>query len=300
MPSDSLATPVLEIGGTHVTAALVELYDADATVPVSVRLPLDAAAPADAILDTLADAARALGDLPGELWGVATPGPFDYDRGIARFAGVGKFDALNGVDVGAALAERLAPAPPFPSFVFLNDAAAFALGEWFAGAARGARRAVCVTLGTGTGGCFLADGVPVTDGDEVPPLGVLHLLRHGGVDLEEHCSRRALMAAYAAAGGRADADVADIARAARAGEAAADAAFAHYYRVLGEALEPWLARFGAEALVVGGSIARSWDLLERHLPVLPCPVRPAQLADAGPLVGAAHRVAGGGLRPARA
>ena len=37
------------------------------------------------------------------------------------------------------------------------------------------------------------------------------------------------------------------------------------FRVLGAALVPWLARFEATALVVGGSIAASWDLIEGPL-----------------------------------
>ena len=32
-------------------------------------------------------------------WGVAIPGPFDYQSGVGLFAGVGKFEALYGVDV---------------------------------------------------------------------------------------------------------------------------------------------------------------------------------------------------------
>ena len=60
--------------------------------------------------------------------GVAMPGPFDYDTGIGRFHDVGKFDALNGVDVGAALRPRRPGLPP--AIAFVNDAAAFAIGEW--------------------------------------------------------------------------------------------------------------------------------------------------------------------------
>ena len=42
--------------------------------------------------------------------------------------------------------------------MFVNDAEAFGLGEWRAGAARGRRRAVAITLGTGVGSVFVADG----------------------------------------------------------------------------------------------------------------------------------------------
>jgi glucokinase len=36
-------------------------------------------------------------------------------------------------------------------------------------------------------------------------------------------------------------------------------------RALGAALAPWLARFGASVLVVGGSMSASWDLLAEPL-----------------------------------
>ncbi len=92
----------------------------------------------------------------GQPWGVAVPGPFDYEHGIGLFAGVAKFEALYGVDVGAALAAGL-PGPPGP-IVFLNDADAFLWGEWLFGVAAGHDRCVAITLGTGIGSAFVADG----------------------------------------------------------------------------------------------------------------------------------------------
>ena len=52
---------------------------------------------------------------------------------------------------------------------FLNDAEAFLLGESVAGAARGHAPRVGITLGTGLGSAFLADGEIVRSGPDVPP-----------------------------------------------------------------------------------------------------------------------------------
>src|SRR5688572_21060975 len=86
--------------------------------------------------------------------GVAVPGPFDYERGISLVRH--KLLELHGVDLRSELAAALGFAPS--SIRFLNDAAAFALGEWWVGAARGHRRAVGITLGTGLGSAFLDAG----------------------------------------------------------------------------------------------------------------------------------------------
>ncbi|AZM44847.1 ROK family protein [Streptomyces sp. WAC 06738] len=307
--------PVLEIGGTHVTAALVS--PRTAAVATRVRRPLDARARAGDILGAVLRCARALPAAPaGARWGVAVPGPFDYATGVALFAGVGKFESLYGVDVRAALLDGL---PGSPSGVaFRNDAHAFLAGEWAAGAARGHTRAVGITLGTGVGSAFLADGTLHTTGPGLPPEGRMDLARIDGRPLEEVVSRRAILARYsvaagagggtvcggtgsgggpgfatgsgsageyggppgeaagasgrprrpegadgaiASAGAEAAVDVREIAERARAGEERARRVLDAAFGALGAELGPRLAAFGATALVVGGSMAESWDLV---------------------------------------
>ncbi|WP_043671243.1 ROK family protein [Streptomyces xylophagus] len=245
--------PVLEIGGTHVTAALVDLRDGRVTSRT--RRPLDADGDAEAILGTVRHCADELRVPPGARWGVAVPGPFDYARGIALFQGVGKFDALYGMDVRAALLHGLRQRPG--DVVFLNDAHAFLTGEWSAGTVRGHRRAVGITLGTGVGSAFLADGRIRDNGPGIPPEGRMDLTEIDGRPLEDTVSRRAILTRY----GDPAADVHDIAGRARAGEERAQRVLDDVFTGLGTALGPHLVDFGATALVVGGSMARSWDLV---------------------------------------
>lgn len=131
--------------------------------------------------------------------------------GVALFKGVGKFDALYGMDVRAALLDGLRQRPG--DVVFLNDAHAFLTGEWSAGTVRGHRRAVGITLGTGVGSAFLADGHICDNGPGVPPEGRMDLTEIGGRPLEDTVSRRAILSRY----GDPTADVHDIAGRARAG-----------------------------------------------------------------------------------
>jgi glucokinase len=293
----SAPVPVLEVGGTHVTAALVDLAVGElAGEPV--RAPLPALGTAEEILGGIAATAARL-DCPATAqWGVAVPGPFDYEAGIGLFQDVGKFDALYGVDVRAELMRRLRPTPA--TLRFLNDADAFGIGESVAGAAAGHARAVCITLGTGVGSAFLDQGQPVNNGPLVPPDGSVHLLSYGGRPLEHIVSRRGIRAAYARAAldPHVVPDVQTIAELARRGNRHACAVLEQAFRVLGAALAPWLARFEATALVVGGSIAASWDLIEGPLRAGLCAgpgtgvtgklvLRTAEHAHLAPLLGAA-------------
>ncbi|MFD3453248.1 ROK family protein [Streptomyces sp. NPDC058691] len=269
VPAD---VPVLEIGGSHVAAALVD--PATRTVRPGTRraAPLAPHGSAREIVDGVARCAASLPPA-GTTWGVALPGPFDYAAGVARYRGVGKFDALDGVDVGAALrhvlGERMA------AVTFVNDAHAFLLGEAAAGAAAGHRRAVGITLGTGVGSAFLADGTCVVSGPDVPPQGRADLLTVDGRPLEETVSTRALVRRFAATGEEGDvtgvagvksaAGVRDVAERARAGSGQARRVLDEAFEALGLALGLWIVRFGASAVVVGGSVAGAWDLIEAPL-----------------------------------
>jgi predicted NBD/HSP70 family sugar kinase len=288
----SRSVPVLDVGGTHVCAALIE-PDTWTVVGDVARADLDATGEADDILDAIAAAGSVIDAPVGSVWGVAVPDPFDYDAGVAQFAGVGKFDALAGVDVGAALRALL---PGAAGFRFGNDGDAFALGEHLAGAGAGARRLVGITLGTGVGSGWLVDGAVVTDGPGVPPGGNVRELSVDGADLERSFSRRAIRRAYTEAGGDPAADVATIAAGASRGDAAAEAVLRHAADALGRALAPSLARFAPEVVVVGGAMAESWSLLHpwfragyTSVATDPPPLRVAAAGDRAPLIGAAAR-----------
>lgn len=258
--------PVLELGGTHARACRI---DATAWHPMpgsAYRLPLDSSGSAEAIVATMVACADALHLEPVETLAVAIPGPFDYQAGIGRFEGVGKFDGLAGVDLRRALLARLAQPPGRVTFV--NDAEAFALGEWLAGSARGYQRVVAITLGTGVGSAFVEAGRVIASGPSVPPGGHLYELAIGGRPLEETVSRRAIIAAYlllAPARETPGLDVRDIAAAALSGDRTAELVFGQAFRQLGEALAPWLVRFRAQVLVVGGGLSESWTLIQGPL-----------------------------------
>ncbi|GAB6898676.1 ROK family protein [Kineosporia succinea] len=272
---------VLEVGGSHVTAALV----VDTEVVRQRRWHLEPDTTAENFMATLGSAVAWLDVPPGTAWGIAMPGPFDYEAGIGRFENVGKFEALNGFDVRTALAGQQG----ITRAVFLNDADSFGLGEYAAGAAKGFSRAICLTLGTGVGSAFIADGVPMAQGPGVPPDGEAHFIVWNGLELEDTVSRRAIRRAHAERTGE-HLDVHEIAARARTGDVVACEVWEYAFRALGEAMSPYVRDFGAEVLVLGGSIAGSFDLIEPPLRkglARDVVLRVATDPDHAPLVGAA-------------
>jgi glucokinase len=252
----------LEVGGTHVTSALVNPATG-VLVPGSVRRrAVDPHATADELIKNFASAMFEAHAGPGLHWGVAIPGPFNYRHGIALYKDVGKFDALLDVD----LTSRLHAALPhlIASITFVNDADAFALGEWRQGVTAGRPRCAGITLGSGVGSSFLDNGIPVTTGPTVPPHGRVHRLKIGSADLEDVVSRRAILARYLARPNVRNApglDVRDVFEASRAGDDWATQVVEDAFRALGGALAPWLTRFEATAVAFGGAMTGSWGLI---------------------------------------
>jgi glucokinase len=261
-----VSVAALELGGSHVAAGRVDL---EAGTVARRRVALPQRASREELLERIRAAARAADG--AERLGVAAPGPFDYANGISRVRH--KLAPLYGVDLRSELAGALGVPPA--AIRFLNDADALLLGEWLTGAARGADRVLGVTLGTGLGSAFIADG-------ELVPGVELYQLSFQGRPVEETISARGI-------GGRVS--VAKLAARARGSDAPARAAFERAGADLGEFLLPQVRRLRAERVVVGGSIARAWDLLGPTLCArVPEAVRAENLDDAA-LLGAAYHAA---------
>ena len=287
----------MDIGGSHVTAANVDLPNRTVVPGQSFREPLDSHGSAEQIVAAIARCARRLPTPTSGRLAIALPGPFDHERGVGRYQGVGKFEALRDVDLRAALTPLL---PATTGISFHHDADAFLLGEWWAGAARGHRHAAGITLGTGVGSSFLRDGRILRAGPGIPPEGRVDLLHYAGQPLEETVSRRAIRRAYAAATGEKPApDVREIAERARQDDPAATRVFAQTFRALSAVLIPHLTASGTTILVVGGSIAASWDLIAGPLQAktTTITVKPAHHLTDAPLLGAAYLTQRNTTRP---
>jgi glucokinase len=285
----------LDVGGTHVNAAIVEITGSESRIVSRAGHDLDSAGAREDVLEGLVRAALELKVDGDEMdLAIAMPGPFDYATGHGTFVGVGKFGSIAGVDLRDEFSKRLGTTPG--RVRFLNDADAYGLGEWAFGGVGRPERLVCVTLGTGVGSAFIDNGTAVDSGPEVPVDGEAHLLTYRGLPLEESVSTRAILRAFTQTTSKMY-DVRRIAEVARGGDSDARGVLDEAMRALGIAMAPWLESFRASVFVVGGSMAKSWDILEAPLVAAleesgarldGLVIRPSTLFDDSPLLGAAE------------
>lgn len=153
MPSMAKALGV-DIGGTKIAVAAVDdrgkIHAREAiTTEAEQGFPRAISRIAVAADRVLASAGWSRDELMGV--GVGCTGPVSAERGIVN----NPYTLPTWVD--CPLVERLRAAFERPAYLE-NDADAAALGEWFAGAARGAHLACMLTLGTGVGGGLVVGG----------------------------------------------------------------------------------------------------------------------------------------------
>ncbi|MBA0052516.1 ROK family protein [Streptomyces sp. AJS327] len=145
----------MDVGGTKVAASVV---DASGVPLGAVRLPTPAAAGPEAVLDTMAEAARgalrrAGRAAPPEAVGVSTGGVVDHATGTV-VAATGLLPGWAGTAVARELSTRLGGVPVSVE----NDGNALALGELWFGAARTREDVLFTAVGTGVAGALLYGG----------------------------------------------------------------------------------------------------------------------------------------------
>jgi glucokinase len=260
-----------DIGGSHITCMAADSQNHSILEEINVRREVESQAEAGIILTAWADALAAMirkigaGNLGGI--GFAMPGPFDYPGGRAWFRGVKKYDSLYGIDIRGELRQRLGLDPDLP-VRFLNDATCFAIGEAWIGRGKSCQRNMAITLGTGFGSAFILDGIPVESGPEVPADGCVYHLPYGKSIANDYFSTSWFQErAYELTGANYP-GVREIAEEVGLSITSGirhqvSGIFDEFGTALGKFLAPWLIKFNAECLTVGGSISNSYHLFEK-------------------------------------
>ena len=149
-----------------------------------------------------------------------------------------------------------------------NDANVAAIAEWHAGAARGARHVVMLTLGTGIGGGLILDGRPYRgatgSGAELGHIVIEYDGPECGCGGRGHLETFASGLVADAAASRlfgAGSTAVDLAEQAHAGNQEAVEAFAEIGRRLGAGIASFVNVFEPELVVVGGGFGAAGELL---------------------------------------
>ncbi len=185
----------IDLGGTNIAIGIV---DEDKKLVVKDSVPTGADRDGKEIIKDMADLCSKLVAEANLTFddiayaGIAAPGSIDPENGIVTYANNLPFNNF-------AIADILKSYIPIKKVYLENDANAAALGEAVAGAARGVKHAVMITLGTGVGGGIIIDG-KVYSGFNYKGGELGHIvIQHGGRPCS--CGRLGCWEAYSSATG---------------------------------------------------------------------------------------------------
>jgi glucokinase len=251
-----------DIGGSHISCAAVDLISGRIIRETLTERPVDNQAQAGTIISIWAQALSAvlakvsLENVKGI--GFAMPGPFDYVKGICYIRGVAKYENLYGLNIADAISDSLGIKDSI-LIRFMNDASSFAVGEAWTGSASRFNRSLSITLGTGFGSAFISNRIPIVDGPEVPKLGCIYHLPFKDGIADDYFSTRGLLYRYKKLTGKELKGVKDLAALAVDNKTVKDL-FTDFGDNAGLFLAPWLKKFRAEILVIGGNISLAYNL----------------------------------------
>ncbi|MBE6590004.1 MAG: ROK family protein [Ruminococcaceae bacterium] len=185
----------IDLGGTNIAAGIV---NEEFKIIAKDSVPTNANRPGEEIVTDIANLCKKLcadnGIALSEIksLGIASPGIVDDESGEAIYANNLPFDHF---PILPLLKKQL----PFPELHIENDANAAAWGEAIAGAAKGSKSSVMITLGTGVGGGII-DGGKVFKGFNSAAGELGHIVI--AVDGRPcSCGRRGCWEAYSSATG---------------------------------------------------------------------------------------------------
>lgn len=184
----------IDLGGTNIVAGVVdEDYNIIAKASTKTNCPRPEKEIADDMarmaLQAVKNAGLTIDDI--EWIGVGTPGIANSATGVIEYSNNLGF-------CNTPMVKYIQETISKPVFIE-NDANAAAYGEYVAGAAKGAKNAVCITLGTGVGGGIIIDG-KIYSGSNFAGAEIGHtVIEVDGAQCS--CGRKGCFEAYSSATG---------------------------------------------------------------------------------------------------
>lgn len=290
----------VDIGGSHISCGVVDLATRNILRETMTDQPVNNKGDIQEIIGSWSGAIRKSMENPGldHLKGIgfAMPGPFDYVNGICLIKGVLKYEKLYGVDIGSEIRRSLGLGAD-QKIRFMNDASSFAVGEAWAGKASGSKKSMAITLGTGFGSAFIENHAPVVTGSSVPERGCVYHIRYKDGIADDYFSTRWFIRRFREITGQNVEGVKSIVEVAKHDNQARNI-FIEFGKSLADFLIPFLNKFKAEVLVIGGNISRAYDQfgesLEKSLMDNGCKTRPCTsvLMEDAALLGSAYLLDG--------
>jgi glucokinase len=285
-----------DIGGSHISCAAIDLITGKILKDTFAERTVNNQAMAAEIISVwaaaLSDSLSKVSIKEVKGIGFAMPGPFDYVKGISYIKGVAKYENLYGFNVKDAIAKSLEVPDGF-LIRFMNDASSFAVGEAWTGSASKVNRSLSITLGTGFGSAFISNKIPIVDGSQVPKLGCIYHLPYNDGIADDYFSTRGLLGRYKKMTGTELEGVKELAELAPSDKKVSEL-FIDFGDKLGLFLAPWLKKFEAEMLVIGGNISHAYNLFgkvfEDRLKIenCDCEVALSKLKEDAALLGSAY------------
>lgn len=250
----------VDIGGSHISSAAVNMNTLEIISGTYNNGAVDSKASKEEIFEHWAHVInKTLEKVKNEEIlgiGMAMPGPFEYKKGIALFEENDKYEALYEVSVGE----------EFPGYLliknmkmrFLNDASSFGLGGYLSSKLKDAKKIIAVTLGTGFGASFLKNRVPVINGNDVPEGGCLWDKEFKESFADDYFSTRWFLQKHLElTGSNGIKGVKDIVE---EDNGSTKEIFEEFAKNLSEFMLPYLEKFDADLLVLGGNITKAHSL----------------------------------------
>jgi len=253
----------LDIGGTHITAAVIDKAEMKVLDFSLCKESFDSNMPADQVMGiwkkviSTAIENSKIKDIAGIA--ICMPGPFDYKNGICWIKDQSKYEHFYGLNIRELLLKTLDFPADFP-VLFENDAVCFGKGEVFKQQENLSKKVMAVTLGTGLGACFIDKGTSISSGNSVPADGEIYNLSYKDGIAEDYVSVRGLLSHYKSLSGSDLNNGLELYNLAKNGDQQA----IHVFERMGEDLAtvaiPWIANFTADHIIIGGKIANASDL----------------------------------------
>lgn len=247
----------VDIGGSHITAALINLEEGILVDGSWKRESVNSLDDAETILTNwskVISAALKTTELSVNRIGIAMPGPFDYKEGVCLIEEQDKFKSLYKFNIKNELANRLNF--PAENIHFINDAEAFIKGEVFAGSAKGAKRVMGLTLGTGLGAGIFEDG-------KTNDLSLWNASFLNGIS-EDYLSTRWFVSRYKQLTGTELKGVKELVEIVETDHAAV-LVFMEFGHNMADFLMPIIKKYKLEMVIVGGNISLAFDQFSPEL-----------------------------------